>query len=127
MLLTIAGTFIGVRKYREDHLQGTITYSSALGACVYLISIAALLYGIYIYYLYRRVPELQTYYITTVETVLQEVYKGSPLLDNMKTMLEAFMTPASIAFAEIFNKIFTGFIFSLFLAGILRRKQRNGI
>jgi len=40
-------------------------------------------------------------------------------------MLKAFTTPATIAFAETFNKIFTGFIFSLLLAGLLRRTRKN--
>lgn len=124
MLLSIAGAFIGVRKYRDESHAGIITYGTALGACTYLISVAAMLYSIYIYYLYSRNPELQENYIGLMESVLDELYKGSPLLENMKTMLKAFMTPATIAFAEFFNKIFTGFIFSLFLAGILRRNRK---
>lgn len=124
MLLSIAGAFIGVKKYRDDNHRNGYSYTSALGACMYMISVAAVIYGIYIYTLYQRIPGLQENYVTMVTTVLEEVYKGSPLLENMKTMIETFMTPAAIAFAEVFNKIFTGFIFSLLLAGILRRPKR---
>lgn len=124
MLLSIAGAFIGVKKYRDDNHRNGYSYASALGACMYMISVAAVIYGIYIYTLYQRIPGLQENYVTMVTTVLEEVYKGSPLLENMKTMIETFMTPAAIAFAEVFNKIFTGFIFSLLLAGILRRPKR---
>lgn len=124
MLLSIAGAFIGVKKYRDDSHRNGYSYASALGACMYMISVAAVIYGIYIYTLYQRIPGLQENYVTMVTTVLEEVYKGSPLLENMKTMIETFMTPAAIAFAEVFNKIFTGFIFSLLLAGILRRPKR---
>ena len=123
MLLSIAGTFIGVRKYREESLNGSISYGNALGACVYLITVASLLYGIYIYWLYRHTPELQENYISTINSVLEEVYKGTPLLENMKAMLQNLMTAGFIAFSEIFNKIFTGFIFSLLLAGILRKRK----
>lgn len=122
MLLSIAGTFIGVKKYRDENPGQPFSYAKALGACVYLITVAAIVYGIYIYSLYHRQPELQENYRLAIETVLQEVYAGSPLLENMTAMMQAFTTPATTAFAEIFNKIFTGFIFSLFLAGILRKK-----
>lgn len=124
MLLSIAGAFIGVKKYRDDNRPNGFSYASALGACMYVISVAAVIYGIYIYSIYHRIPGLQENYVSMVTAVLEEVYKGSPLLENMKTMIETFMTPASIAFAEVFNKIFTGFIFSLLLAGILRRPKQ---
>lgn len=124
MLLTIAGTFIGVRKYREESLGGIISYGNALGSAIYLITIAAVIYGLYINYLYHKVPELQENYVTSINLMLQEVYKGSPLLEPMTAMIEKWMTPGVIALSEMLNKIFTGFIFSLLLAGILRRKQK---
>lgn len=124
MLLSIAGSFIGVRKYRDEVLGGYIKYGKALGACVYLITVASVLYGFFMYYLYKQHPELLENYITTVSLTLQEVYANSPLLENMESMVRTFTTPATIALAEIFNKIFTGFIFSLFLAGLIRRNAR---
>lgn len=121
MLLTIAGTFIGARKYREEALDGIITYGKALGLCVYIISIAAVVYGIYIGVLYHYTPELTSQYIETMDATFREVYANSPMLETMSSMIRGFTTPYSIAFAEIFNKIFSGFIFSLLLAGILRK------
>jgi len=123
MLLSIAGAFIGVRKYREEHLNGVLSYAQALGACVYLLGVASVLYGCYIYILYHYNPGLRESYINMTTGILEELYKGTPLLENMQTFLSTFMTAGAIAMAEIFNKIFTGFIFSLLLAGILRRKQ----
>lgn len=122
MLLTLAGCFIGTRKYRDEHLDGQISYPKALGVCVYLIAVASALYGVYVYALYRIHPELQEEYLTMTNGILEEVYKDSPMLETMRTLLDSFMTAGTIAFSEAFNKIFTGFIFSLFLAGILRRK-----
>lgn len=125
MLLTIAGTFIGVRKYREESLDGIMSYSQALAAATLMIAVAACLYGIFIYGLYRSVPELQEYYTASVNQLLEEVYKGSPLLSDMTALMEKLMTPGVIAFSEAFNKLFMGFIFALPLAGILRRKRNN--
>ena len=124
MLLSIAGAFIGVRKYREKQLEGFINYSQALGGCIYIITIGSLIYGIYAYALYRYDPELQASYLTTLQVMLDEMYKGSPMLDTVKNMMEHLVSPAFIAATETFNKILTGLIFSLLMAGILRRKPR---
>lgn len=122
MLLTIVGTFIGVRKYREDALGGTITYSHALGTCTYIVGIASLLYGIYTIILYQALPDLKDQYLEIIDTTLREVYSNSPTVDTMSDMIKTFTTAYSIGFSEIFSKLLSGFIFSLFLAGILRRK-----
>ena len=124
MLLGIVGVFFGVRKYRDENLNGSISYDKALGACIYQFSIATLTYGIYTYYLYRTSPELQENYLANLNEVLQAFYKDSPLLEEMKAIMKITMTPAIIAMAEVFNRIFIGFIFSLLLAGILRRGKK---
>lgn len=125
MLLSITGSFIGIRKYREEQLQGYISYPLALGGCMYIISTGSLLYGMYAYAIYCYDPQLQTTYITAIQLMLDEMYKGTPILDNIKNMMEHLVSPAFIAATEIFNKILTGLIFSLLLAGILRRKPHN--
>lgn len=125
LLLSIVGAFIGVRKYREESQGGFITYGKALGACVYLICVASVIYGIFVFYLYRHQPLLLENYLTTVETTFKEVYSESAFSENMITMIKTFTTPASVAFAEVFNKILIGFIFSLFVAGLLRKNKKN--
>ena len=115
LLLSIVGAFIGVRKYRDELPDNCLSYGKALGACTYLIAVASVIYGCFVFYLYR----------TSIETTFKEVYSDSAFTENMISMLKAFTTPATIAFAETFNKIFTGFIFSLLLAGLLRRTRKN--
>ena len=117
LLLSIVGAFIGVRKYRDELPDNCLSYGKALGACTYLIAVASVIY--------RHHPELLENYLTSIETTFKEVYSDSAFTENMISMLKAFTTPATIAFAETFNKIFTGFIFSLLLAGLLRRTRKN--
>lgn len=124
MMLSIAGAYLGVKKYRNENLNGAISYGGALGACVYVISVAALVYGCYTYYLYNHKPEMLKTYIDMTKALVEEAYKDTPLLDTMKTLIDTFMTPFAIAVAEVMNKVFTGFMFSLLLAGILRRRPR---
>lgn len=125
MLLTVAGIFIGVRKYREETLNGVMTYGKALSAATFMTSVAASLYGIFIYALYKLIPELQEYYITSLNRLLEDAYKDSPLPNDMKAFMGSLITPGAIAFSEAFNKFFMGFLFSLPIAGILRRKRNK--
>lgn len=122
LLLSICGSYIGVRQYREEVLGGAIRYGQALGACVYLIAVASLLYGVFVYFIYRNHPELLDNYLEVVSMTLREAYGNSPFLENMEAMLRTFTTATTVASAEVFNKLFTGFIFSLFVAGLLRRR-----
>lgn len=92
LLLTVAGVFIGVRKYREECLEGYIDYPLALGACVYIVAVGSLLYGMFLYTLYGRSPELQEQYLATIELFLNEAYKGTPVLDTVKEMMRKFVS-----------------------------------
>ena len=94
LLLTVAGVFIGVRKYREECLEGYIDYPLALGACVYIVAVGSLLYGMFLYTLYGRSPELQEQYLATIELFLDEAYKGTPVLDTVKEMMRKFVSPS---------------------------------
>ncbi len=126
MLLSITCAFIGIRKYREEELQGFISYALTLGGFLYIISIGTFIYGIYIYFLFRFTPELQQNYLAILDTMLDEMYKGTPILNSAKDMMEHLVTPFFISAMETFNKILTGLIFSLLPALILRRRaSRN--
>ena len=128
MLLSITGAFIGCRKYREDCLNGIISYGKALITCIYLIFIAAILYGIYIAILYHYDPSSQTAYFAMLEqtgVMFEKIYATSPLSGEIENALQMLKTPFAIAFSVTFDKIFMGTIFSLFLAGMLRKSEKR--
>lgn len=124
LLLSIVGAFIGVRKYRDELPDNCLSYGKALGACTYLIAVASVIYGCFVFYLYRHHPELLENYLTSIETTSKSVFgfgfhRKYDL--DVKSCLQRLLT---IAFAETFNKIFTGFIFSLLLAGLLAHPKK---
>ncbi len=94
--------------------------------CVYR-GVGSLLYGMFLYTLYGRSPELQEQYLATIELFLDEAYKGTPVLDTVKEMMRKFVSPLFIAFSETVSKCLSGFIFSLFIAGILRRQRPENL
>lgn len=121
MLLTIAGAYIGTRKYRDEKMQGIMSYAQALGNSIFLISAASVLYGIFILIIYSLIPGLLDNYVETLEATFREVYANSQILDPILEVFRKITTPLTIALAEILNKIIMGCIFSLLLAGMLRK------
>lgn len=123
MLLGIIGAFIGARKYRQEELGGYMGYGAALGCCFYIMAVGTVLYGMYVYSMYSHHPELKEQYLLAVNQAIGEVYKGSSMLETLQKMMKDLVSPGFITMAEIFNKLFTGALFSLFLAGLVRRKN----
>ena len=124
LLLSIAGAFIGTRKYREEVLAGKLSYGYALGCCLYLIGVAAVSYSVYLYFLYSAHPELVKSYVTTLEAAFQEIYGQNNPAANLNNLLQTLITPLFLALANIFSQLLTGIIFSLFLAGLLRKEKK---
>lgn len=121
MLLSITGAFIGVKKYQQQVLGGRpLTYGHALGTCVYLIAVASVVYGIFVYYLYRHSPVLVESYVSQLEAGLREVSAVSPAWEVLIQLVKQYTTAGSVALQEVLNNIFSGTIFSLVLAFMLR-------
>ena len=43
---------------------------------------------------------------------------------NLNNLLQTLITPLFLALANIFSQLLTGIIFSLFLAGLLRKEKK---
>lgn len=123
MLLTIAGMYLGAQKYRNDSLEGIITYWQAIGACTWQVAVASFIYGAYTCFIYTIRPAALEAYLDMTESILREVYAGSPVLENMIPLIKNYTTPFTMGFAELFYKTLIGFIFSLFIAFIVKRDR----
>lgn len=123
MLLTIAGMYLGTQKYRNDSLNGIITYWQAVGVCTWQVAVASFSYGVYTCFIYTFRPTALQTYLDMTESILREVYANTPLLENMIPLVRNYTTPFSLGFAELFYKTLIGFIFSLFIAFIVKRDR----
>ena len=125
LLLSIAGAYIGTRTLREEILHGFISFRQALGSSIYIIIVGTFIHAIFIFQLYNAVPELMENYKSMLDIVLEEAYKGQDILATIKTVMGNAVSPLLIAITDFTNKIFTGFIFSLLIAAMLKRKKYN--
>ena len=123
LLLSIAGAYIGTHKYRVESLEGYISFARALGSAVYIIAVGAFVHSIYLFNLFSISTELQDSYKSMIDLALDETYKGEEFLNTMKMIMANTVSPIFVAITDFFNKIFTGFLFSLIIAVMVRRKK----
>ena len=123
LLLSIAGAYIGTRTLREETLNGFISFRKALGSAVYIILVGSFIHAIFIFELYKAVPELMENYKSMLHMMLEEAYKGQDMLATMQTVMANAVSPLLIAITDFINKIFTGIIFSLLIAALLKRRK----
>lgn len=123
LMLTIFGVFIGIKKYRDDQLEGIISYGKALSTGVFILAVASLCNAAYTFILYSSDAELLATYKKVTLTVLNEVYKNINLNELLNNNLsDIFFSPFVIAMGEMLNKILVGAAFTLFIAGLVKRK-----
>lgn len=119
--LIMTGIYFGLRIYRNDILNGIITYGRALGAGVLIIGVAGAFYASYIYILvkYFDASILQEFIAITEKSLVEAKYSDEQI-DLFMTLYEK-ITPSAFAFAQWFSKLGAGFFFSLILAFFFSR------
>lgn len=119
--LIMTGVYFGIRFYRNDVLNGVITYGRALGVGVLTIGFAGAFYSLYIYILikYFDASLLQEFVGLMEKNMLQTGYTEADIEPFMA--LYEKITPGAFAFAQWFSKLAAGFFFSLILAFFFSR------
>lgn len=120
--LIASGIFLGVRKYRDEELNGIINYGRAFGVGVLIIAIASLFYSIFIYI-------LTTYFdssmineaIIFLEKELNKTAYDQKMIDSLMSIYKT-ITPGMFAFGQWFSKALSGVLFSLILAFFFKPK-----
>ena len=119
--------FFGVRSYRDQHLNGSISFGKALWVGILIALIPAVAFGIYnvIYMLYIN-PDFIDQYYATMYADLAEKYSGEALIEKQKEMessKEMFSSPLLNFIVMTFTVLIIGFIISIISAVVLRKKE----
>ena len=125
LLVQIALLFYLVKSYRDNYLNGYITYGQALGAGVIICLYSALLMAVFTYILYAFIdPGLAEKQLAFTEEIM--LNRGTPQvqIDAGMAVQKKIMVPPVIAVMGIFGSMLTGTIMSL-LIGIFVRKEGN--
>jgi len=119
--LIMTGVYFGLRIYRNDVLNGIISYGRALGAGVLIIGVAGAFYGLYIYILVKYFdPSILQEFVGIMEKSFVEANYKEKDIELLMSFYEK-ISPGVFAFAQWFSKLGAGFFFSLILAFFFSR------
>jgi hypothetical protein len=125
MLLQFALLFYLVKSYRNNYLNGYITYGQALGSGVIICLYSAIITAVFTYILYAVIDTgLAEKQLAFTEEMMLERGIPQAQIDAGMVVQKKIMVPPIIALISIFGSMFYGTVMSL-LVGIFVRKEGN--
>jgi hypothetical protein len=122
-MILIAGIYIGTKSYRDQNLNGFISYGKSLGTGVLISVFAGIVMGVFTYLLYEVIdPQLLE---KSMRLVQEEMLKRGVPESQVETLTEAqraMRSPIVLMFGSILTYGFMGFIFSL-ITSIFTKKE----
>ena len=123
-VILIAVIFYGTNAYRDQHMEGYISYGKSLGTGVLISVFAGVIMGIFTYLLYAVIDTelLDKSLMLMQEQMLQRGVPESQI-EAVTEMQEKFKSPLILMFSSILSYGFMGFIFSL-ITSIFTKKDK---
>ena len=122
-VIIIAFFIWGVKSYRDNHLNGIISYSKALGLSTLMLLLAAIIYTIYSYLL---VTVIDPDYIDKLLLMTEEQLLKQGVTDEQielgVAMQKKIMKPFLISLLVFIEMMFFGFIIALITSAILKKE-----
>ena len=121
--LIIGGIVMAQLKYRNNILDGYITYGKAVGTGVLVSLFASIIYAFYFIILTKFIDT--GYMDKVLETVEQAYAEQSLSEDQIAAALEMskkMMTPIMMALSTVFGFVFMGTLFSLITSIFIKKE-----
>lgn len=123
-VILIIGIIVGTRSYRDQALDGFISYGKALGYGVLLCVFTGVVIGLFTYLLYEVIdPGLLE---KNIKIIQEEMLKSGMSADQVESMTEIqrqFRSPFMMLIGSIFSYSILGLIFSLITSAFLKKDQ----
>ena len=122
-LIIIAGLVYTTKQYRDDVLEGAITYGKALGYGTLVALFAGIISGVYSFIFYSYIdPEVINKILEMTEEQLVNKGMADEQIEQAINMQKKFMTPAMMSLMAVPGTAFIGFIISLFTSIFLKKE-----
>lgn len=121
-MLCISGIFMTIRKLKSDVLPN-ISYWQAFLSGLVTVSIAAIPFAIYSYFILSSNIDIIDNAILIMEKGLKEAGYSEEQNKLFIGTYKTFASPAFMAFSQLLNKVVMGVFFSFILSSFLSRKK----
>ena len=123
MVIYILFIYLGIRSYRNNYLNGFISYGQALGSGVLISLYAAILSAAFAYFLYSVIdPGLIQKLLNMSEQQLIDRGMTDDQIQMAMKVTSKFMNPLFLTISSLFSGVFFGFIISLLEAIFLKNE-----
>jgi hypothetical protein len=128
MLIALSMIFVGIKRYRDQHLGGVIRFGTAVALGLGIAAVAAIIYvGVWeIYLAMTDYAFMEQYAQGVIDEKTADGVSGAELqatIDSMETMQRQYANPLfrlPMTFLEIFP---VGVLITLISAAILRKSE----
>jgi len=128
MIVIFSLTFFGIRNYRNQQLNGVISFGKAFKTGALIALVGATMYVIvWLFYYYLFVPDFLDQYIPRV---LKETAQNNPdtlaaKTEEMENFREMYQNPLFVILITYFEVLPVGLVVALISALILKRDPKN--
>ncbi|MCF8348605.1 MAG: DUF4199 domain-containing protein [Bacteroidales bacterium] len=123
-----AGLFWSIIQFRDNRLDGFISYGKAVGSGFAVGLIASVLIGVFMYFYvtYMNTGLVEQVLITAEENMLeQNPNMTDEQIEQAMSMVEIFTTPTMMAVMSFVYNVVVSVIFSLIIAIFAKREDRS--
>jgi hypothetical protein len=114
----------GTIRFRDDELEGYISYGKALGFGVLMSLFASIIYGLYFFLLTNVIDPT---YMESMWAMIEETYVEMGMSDDQieaaMSIVKKFQSPLIMVFSSIFSFVFMGTIFALITSIFLKKEK----
>jgi len=124
VFLSIIGIYLGIQKYRDDNLNGVISYAKAVKLGSLILFLASINYAVFTYFLVSFFDTgIKVQFIDTLEEGLKNSDYPKNLIESIVGLYKQTISAGLISFFELVRKSLMGLAFSLVIASFLKRKK----
>ena len=123
-LVIITSIVIGIKNYRDNELEGLISYGKALHIGTLISLFGSIIIAFYLYVLLTFIDNsLMDKMLETSRQAMEDRGMTDEQLEIAIKYQKMVMTPMMFAIATIISYTIVGFLFSLIIAGFLKKKN----
>ena len=123
-LFTIVAIVYGVKNYRDQDLNGFITYGRSLGTGVLIGLTSGIISGIFMVLMYTLIdPDLTQKMLDIAQQKMSEKSLTDEQMEMGLKMARKFMSPPFLFIFAVAGTVFMSFIFSLIISIFIKKEQ----
>jgi hypothetical protein len=133
MIISMVAVYFGIRNYRDNHLQGEISFGKAFAVGAAISCVAGLIFGVYVYVLIEYITpdfgeKYMAYYIDQIKNSGASADQIKKQLDEVAAMQKGVFGQNWFQGILMFFTVFPiGLILTFLFSFLLKTKKKDSV